>query len=58
MLDKYEGRIIGITAVILMLFIFCVLYATASRKADLPGCQPYDKAYEKPRVNQLDAHTY
>jgi cytochrome c oxidase subunit II len=58
MLDKYEGKILIITAILLMVFLFSLLYATGSRKADLPGCLPYDKTYETPRVNQLDAHTY
>jgi cytochrome c oxidase subunit 2 len=58
MLDKYEKRAILTTACILMLFLFSLLYATAKRKADLPVCQPYDKAYTSPRINKLDDHTY
>jgi cytochrome c oxidase subunit II len=58
MVDKYEKRAIITTAVVLMVFFFSLLYATASRKADLPVCQRYDKAYETPRVDQLDKHTF
>lgn len=58
MLDRFETRVITITASILMLFIFSLLYAVNVKKGDLPVCIPYNKAYEEPKINKLDDSTY
>lgn len=58
MLDKFEKRILAITGVVLMLFIFSILYAKTDRRVDLPECVPYNKVYEKPAVKQLDSNLY
>jgi cytochrome c oxidase subunit 2 len=58
MLDKYEKRIIGITSVIVMLFVFSILYAKTSRRIDLPECTPYNKSYTVPKVVKLDSNLY
>jgi cytochrome c oxidase subunit 2 len=58
MLDKFEKRIIGITGIIIMLFIFSLIYAKTSRRIDLPECLPYNKAYAEPKVVKLDTNLY
>ena len=58
MLDKFEKRIIGITGIVVMLFIFSILYAKNSRRVDLPECLPYSKAYEVPKVVKLNSNLY
>jgi cytochrome c oxidase subunit 2 len=58
MLDKFEKRIVTITGVIIMLFIFCILYAKTSQKIDIPECLPYNKAYTEPKVVKLDSNLY
>jgi cytochrome c oxidase subunit 2 len=57
-MDTFEKRAIITASVILMLFFFSLLYATATRKGDLPICQRFDTTYKTPRVVQLDKHTY
>lgn len=56
-LDKFEKRVISITAIVLSVFIFSMLYAR-SKYNDLPTCLPYDKAYTEPKVVKLDDKTY
>lgn len=56
-LDKFEKRVISITAVVLSVFIFSMLYAR-SKYNDLPTCLPYNKAYTQPKVVKLDDKTY
>ncbi len=58
MLDKFERKIITITGIITMLFIFSILYAKTSRRIDLPECLPYNKIYEEPKVIKLDTNLY
>ena len=55
--DQSEKRILIITGALLSLFIFSILFAR-SRFNDAPDCRPYDKAYETPKVMQLDNKTY
>jgi hypothetical protein len=43
----------GITGALLALFILTVLFARG-KYSDAPECLPYDKAYETPKVVQLD----
>lgn len=56
-MDPSEKKIIGITGVVLALFIFSILYARG-RNNELPACLPYNKTYLDPKVIQLDQHTY
>lgn len=58
MFDKFEKTAIGITGVIVMLFIFSILYAKTGGRTDLPECLPYNKAYEEPKVVKLDSNLY
>ncbi len=58
MLDKFEKMILGITGMMVMLFIFSILYAKTTRRADLPECLPYNKVYEIPKVIRLDSNLY
>ena len=56
-MDKSEKRIIIITGAVLSLLIFSTLMAR-NKFNDAPECLPYDKAYENPKVTQLDDKTY
>src|SRR5450755_1698463 len=56
-MDPSEKKIIGITGVVLALFIFSILYARGKNN-ELPACIPYDKAYLEPKVIQLDSKTF
>lgn len=56
-IDKFEKRVVIITATVLSVFIFSMLYGR-SKYNDLPECLPYDKAYTEPKVTQLDEKTY
>lgn len=56
-IDKSEKKVLIITASVLALFIFSILYARGKTN-DLPECLPFDKAYLEPKVTQLDDKTY
>lgn len=58
MLDKSETKIISITGVIIMVFIFSIVYAKTNRRIDLPECIAYNKMYETPKVVKLDSDLY
>ena len=58
MIDKSEKKVFIITAAVLMLFIFSLVYAKTTRRGDLPECLPYNKAYESPAVKQIDDSLY
>jgi hypothetical protein len=58
MIDKSERTVFTITAIVIMLFVFSLVYAKTTRKIDLPECLPYDKAYETPAVKQIDDSLY
>lgn len=57
-MDKYEKKILVITAGVIMLFLFSLLYAKVSRRIDLPECTPYSKIYNEPKVVKLDTNLY
>lgn len=58
LLDKFEKRVIAMVGIVIMIFIFSLLYAKASRQIDMPQCLPYNKAYDNPKVTQLDKNLY
>ena len=58
MIDKYEKRVLIIAGSVVMIFIFSLLYARASRNIDVPECLPYNKTYETPKVVKLDTSLY
>jgi len=58
MVDKFEKRILIVTGIITMLFIFSILYAKNAKRIDLPECVPYNKTYEEPKVVKLDSNLY
>jgi len=58
MLNIFEKRILVLTGVLSMLFIFSILYAKTGRRIDVPECLPYNKAYETPKVTQVDKDLY
>ena len=57
-MDKFEKRVLTISGIVIMLFIFSLVYAKTSRRIDLPECIPYDKTYEKPAVKKIDPNLY
>lgn len=57
-IDKSEKKVVAITLAVIGLFVFSLLYAKGKYKSDVPECLPYDKAYEEPKINQLDSTTY
>ncbi|HZV43112.1 MAG TPA: cytochrome c oxidase subunit II [Saprospiraceae bacterium] len=57
-IDKSEKRVVGITLLVIGLFVFSLLYAKGKYKSDVPECLPYDKAYSVPKINKLDEKTY
>ena len=57
-IDKSEKRVVGITLLVIGLFVFSLLYAKEKYKTDVPECLPYDKAYTEPKINRLDERTY
>jgi len=56
-MDSSEKKIIGITGVMLALFIFSILYSRG-RNNELPECLPFNKAYLEPKITQLDEKTF
>jgi Heme/copper-type cytochrome/quinol oxidases, subunit 2 len=56
-IDRSEKNVIVITAAVLALFIFSILYARGKNN-DLPACVPYNKTYTEPKVTKLDDKTY
>lgn len=58
MLDKFENRILVITGIVIMVFIFSLVYAKTVRKIDLPECVPYSKVYTQPKITRLDSTTF
>ena len=56
-MDSSEKKIIGITGVMLALFIFSILYSRG-RNNELPECLPFNKAYLEPKITQLDENTF
>jgi cytochrome c oxidase subunit 2 len=56
-IDKSEKKVLIVTASVLVLFIFSILYARGKTN-DLPECLPFDKAYLEPKVTQLDDKTF
>ncbi|RYY28681.1 MAG: cytochrome C oxidase subunit II [Chitinophagaceae bacterium] len=57
-IDKSEKNVLVITACLIGVFIFSILYAQGKYKADVPECIPFDKAYTTPGVHKLDEKTY
>jgi cytochrome c oxidase subunit 2 len=56
-MDSSEKKVLMITAAVLGLFIFSILYARGKYN-DLPECIPFDKTYTEPKVVKLDEKTY
>jgi len=56
-MDPSEKKIIGITGVVLALFIFSILYARGKNN-DLPECLPFNKTYLDPKIIKLDEKTF
>ncbi|HVZ57920.1 MAG TPA: cytochrome c oxidase subunit II [Chitinophagaceae bacterium] len=57
-LASSEKKILVVTASLIALFVFSILYAKDKYKSDVPACLPFDKSYQTPRINKLDDKTY
>lgn len=57
-MNKYEIKIVLLSGLLLCSFLFALLYNAFSRKVDVPACIPYNVAFEKGHVRQLDDSTY
>jgi cytochrome c oxidase subunit 2 len=58
LIDRSEKKVMIITLTLIGLFVFSLLYAKSKYRANVPECLPYDKAYNEPKVTQLDDKTY
>ena len=58
MLDRFEKRVITISLLISMIFIFSVVYAMEKKDSNVTECIPYNVAYATPRINKVDEKTY
>lgn len=58
MLDRFEKRVITVTLMVSMVFIFSVVYAMKKRNSNVTECIPYNALYSNPGVKQLDNSTY
>lgn len=57
-MDKREIRVIIFSGAVLSIFLFAILYNAFSRKIDVPACVPFNAAFEKPQLKQVDDNTY
>ena len=58
MIDKYEKGIFITSALLMMLFIFSLVYALDKKSRNITECLPYNKSYEKARIDTIDEKTY
>ena len=57
-MNKYENRILIITGITLMVFLFAILRAVSKGATDIPACIPYDPSYLEARITEIDDSTY
>ncbi len=57
-MNKYEVRAILMSASVLSVFFFAILYNTFARKIDVPVCIPYNASFEKSAVTRVDESRY
>ena len=57
-LDKYEKGVLIASALVMMLFIFCLLYTLDKQNSNITECLPYNKTYSHARVDTIDKNTY
>ncbi len=57
-MDKYELRVIILSAAVLGVFFFALLYNAFARKIDVPACIPYNASFQKATVRQVDKTHY
>ncbi|MCK7557462.1 cytochrome c oxidase subunit II [Chitinophaga sedimenti] len=57
MLDKFEIKVLRISGLLIVVFLFAYCMLPAKRRW-VTECIPYDKAYTEPRVTKIDAKTY
>ncbi|MEY4875715.1 MAG: hypothetical protein RL708_864 [Bacteroidota bacterium] len=57
-MDKLEIKIIGFTALVLSAFLISLMIAMGKKNMDVPACIPYNTAFSKPHLKQIDSTTY
>ena len=57
-MDKYELKILLWTGILLVVFLVSILRGVAKYATDIPECIPYDEAFTKPGITELDDNTY
>lgn len=57
-IEKIEKQIHITTLILMMVLIFSMVYALDKRSNNLTECLPYNKTYEKARVEKIDDDTY
>lgn len=51
-------RILGLTGLILTIFLVSILHAVGKYATDVPECIPYDESFTKPGVKEIDDKLY
>ncbi len=57
-MNKYEIRAILLSASVMGVFLFAILYNVYGRKIDVPACIPYNAAFQKAEIKQVDDNHY
>lgn len=59
MINKYEKWIVIASVLVMMLFIFSLVYALDKKGgSNITECIPFNKTYQKGRVEKIDDSTY
>lgn len=58
MFDKYEKGILISSILVMMLFIFSLVYSLDKKGRNITECIPFNKTYQKGRVEKIDDSTY
>lgn len=57
-MNKYEIRIIILSASVLSVFFFALLYNAFARKIDVPTCIPYNASFQQSTIKKVDDSHY
>ncbi len=57
-MDKFEKLVIGVSLVLMGMFVFFVLMAGQTKDITVADCLPYDSKYLEPGVVELNDSTY
>lgn len=57
-MNKYELKVIIMSASVLGIFLFALLYNVFDRKIDVPTCIPYNASFQRSEIKQIDDGHY